>query len=99
MPEDLAAKRARWNRRFREIQDHLGSDPPAPEHLYHHSSLSNILNIVRSGGLWLFDVCTMQNDPGDGKRWIEVFRCVLNRKSVPPLLVQNFRPGSTLVRG
>lgn len=99
VPEDLASKRARWNSRFREIQDHLGSDPPAPEHLYHHSSLSKIQDIVRGGGMWLFDVRTMENDPGDGKRWIEVFRSVLNRKDVPPSLGWNFQPGTPLERG
>lgn len=103
MPEDFEPKRDRWRTCFREIQNEIWSDHPhqdaVPDHLYHYSSLSNIRSILSSRELWLFDVCTMQNDPSDGKYWIDVFYSVLLRKSVPKWLTDNFRPSKTLGLG
>jgi hypothetical protein len=103
VPEDLEAKRDRWRTRFREIQNEIWNDHPqpdaVPDHLYHYSSLSSIRSILSSRELWLFDVCTMQNDPGDGRHWIEVFYSVLRPKILPDWVTALFQPGSTLGLG
>jgi hypothetical protein len=100
VPEDLKSKKDRWRTRFREIQNEIWSDDqPSPDHLYHYSSLVNIRKILSGRELWLFDVRTMPNDSRDGIYWVEVFWSVLRRKSVPPWIVELFRPGNTLGLG
>jgi hypothetical protein len=96
MQADLNERIKHWKDRLHQLQRYVWPEPQEPNHLYHYSSAKNIRNILASGELWLFDVRSMQNDPGDGLYWMEVFWRVLNRKSVPDWLREHFRPGRTL---
>jgi hypothetical protein len=72
-------------------QDTLFVDPPIPGKLYHYSGLESIKRILQSGEFWLFDVCTMKKDPGDGLYWIDVFQSVLRRKVVGERFLEAFQ--------
>lgn len=97
--EDLETKQRRWLAHLKDSQIQVWSGGPqvsAPSHLHHYSSLANIEKIISGRELWLFDVCTMQNDPGDGRYRIGVFHSVLIHKSVPAWLAHQFQPGKGL---
>jgi hypothetical protein len=100
VPEDQNSKVNRWKQRLEQAQAAIWADEPAhPVHVYHYSSLNNIRSVLSARQLWLFDVRSMPNDPGDGIYRIDLFYSVLVNKSVPRWLVQHFRPGGTLGLG
>jgi hypothetical protein len=54
-----------------------------PLNLYHSSSLAGICGILKSHVIWASDVRSM-SDTSDGQYWLDVFRSVIGRNSVPP---------------
>jgi hypothetical protein len=79
-----------------DSQGEIHTDPEFPQHIYHYAPRQSIRGILESREIWLFDTFSMQNDLMDGRAWIDVFRCVLSRKSLPPSVKFLFSPGGLL---
>ena len=98
VPPD-SEKERRWRGKLDQVQrdiwaDHEGNLPPR---LYHYSSASGIRGILKSKEIWLSDIRCM-NDARDGAYWLEVFRPIFLRKSVPEYVRDVFRSGSLGLR-
>jgi hypothetical protein len=89
-------RRLKLREELKDAQGEIHRDPDYPQYIYHYAPASSICSILKSREIWLFDAHSMQNDPLDGRQWVDVFRCILNRKSVPPEVRFYFAPGGLL---
>ncbi len=83
MGETQEAKRGHWKDSFNAVQNEIWIDPVLPAKLYHYSNLAAVKNILSSREMWLTNIRYAKGDADDGTYWINVFRPIINRKSVP----------------
>lgn len=81
---ELAAKSAGWHSSLLQVQRDIwkGHDLVLPSSLFHYTSMRGVQGIVTSKEFWLSDVRGMI-DKKDGRYWLDVFRPIITRKSVP----------------
>jgi hypothetical protein len=91
MSETLEEKQARWKAHLEGVQgDLFNFTDILPPRLYHYSNLNAITNILKSREMWLTDVFHVTGDPRDGTYWLNVFRPIISRKSIPVVVKRFF---------
>jgi hypothetical protein len=73
-------------------------DSDYPSKLYHYSGMQGIRGILSSREVWSSDVLSM-TDTTDGRYWLDIFRSVIDRHSVPGEIKDGFRRTDTFGLG
>lgn len=91
MQDATEERRARWRQADNDFRTALWGQYHSnlPERLYHYTSAKGTRGILSHKEIWLSDIRSM-SDQRDGLYWIDVFRPIIRRKSIPGYIRRGF---------